>query len=155
MELFSFNKSLFFNFHSKEPKFSKYGCYQSKDSKLSESEIKDKFSDFGVLKWFLTNRLSTCLRKNWIKKKESLEKVEKLSNMFLGPDSDETIDLTIESSKKEIKNDNALSMFNKELELGEYENIFGIFFDLIFFSKWKHLYWNCFLFEQENCNLFK
>jgi hypothetical protein len=125
MELLGCNKSLFFNFHPKEPKFSKYGCYQSKDSKLSESQMKDIFSEFGVLKWFLTNRLSTCLRKNWIKKKELLEKVEKFSNSFIYDPS--TIDLTIES-KKENKIESTLEVFNQQIEFGENENLFSSLF---------------------------
>jgi hypothetical protein len=123
MELLGCNKSLLFNFHSKEPKFSKNGCYQSKDSKLSESQMKDIFSEFGVLKWFLTNRLSTCLRKNWIKKKELLQKVEKFSNSFIYDPS--TIDLTIENSNKESKIESTLEVFNQQIEFGENENLFG------------------------------
>jgi hypothetical protein len=148
-------KVCFLIFIPKEPKFSKHGCYQSKDSKLSESQMKDIFSEFGVLKWFLTNRLSTCLRKNWIKKKELLEKVEKFSNSFIYDPS--TIDLTIENSKKENKIESTLEVFNQQIEFGENENLFSssYFSFKFYFSQWKHLYWNCFFFKQKNCNMFK
>lgn len=84
-----------------EPKLSKYSVYQSKEKDLSQSEIKTKNLDFGVIRWYLNNRLSTALRKFWINKNKILESKVKIEDKKIL--MTKTVDLTTKY-KKEISN---------------------------------------------------
>lgn len=81
-----------------EPKLTKYSVYQSKEKDLSQSEIKVKNIDFGVIRWYLNNRLSTALRKFWLLKGKIFESKNKQDKEKV---TLQIVDLTIKY-KKEI-----------------------------------------------------
>lgn len=72
---------------SKPPSLYLTGIYQSSDSDLSEPTLKDKYIDFKVLKWFLSNRVINTLTKLWTNKEITLlekkqPKVEEKKGFF-------------------------------------------------------------------------
>jgi hypothetical protein len=63
--------------HIQAPKVAKNGIYQTSDKDLSKPEIKDKKSQFGLLIWYLDNRISTTLAKCWASKSFQQKKQKK------------------------------------------------------------------------------
>lgn len=50
--------------------------YQTRESNLNQRRINSVLTDFGVIRWYLNNRLNTVLRKNWVVKNRSLLELE-------------------------------------------------------------------------------
>jgi hypothetical protein len=51
------------------------GIFQTSEKDLTVRKFQE-ISSFGVVQWFLQNRLGTCLRKNWVvKNKVNLEDI--------------------------------------------------------------------------------
>src|SRR5690606_17691109 len=61
----------------KPAQLTKDGIFQSKDKDLNVSKLNDMVKDFGVLKWYLSNRLGTAMRRNWIHKNSGGKKMKK------------------------------------------------------------------------------
>eukprot|EP01080_Neovahlkampfia_damariscottae_P002161 gene2161-2026_t len=62
------------------PRIAKNGIYQTSDVDLSKPEIKDKKTQFGLLIWYLDNRISTILTQTWSNKsKMNTKKIETIS----------------------------------------------------------------------------
>lgn len=70
---------------SKPPSLYLTGIYQSSDSDLSVPTLKDKYTDFKVLKWFLSNRVVANLTKLW----GDIDKSLKLKKELIKPKVEE------------------------------------------------------------------
>jgi hypothetical protein len=66
-----------------DPKITKNGIYQTRETNLSKDTIDDKIYTFNVIRWYLNNRLSIAMRKFWILKGDILRGVKVLEKDIL------------------------------------------------------------------------